>query len=146
LFSEQSGSQKVQFGTITICVELNIFKAARPSVDGGLGALAVTLSDHRGEGVSRVSWTSVVQYQLKLRHSKAQKRKQLEWLPMLASIFNFGVRKIELNARNKVYFLAHDFQNLLAGHSERLGLAHYQFATIHPHLLRQLMSGALTGH
>jgi hypothetical protein len=64
----------------------------------------------------------VIQYQLKLRLSKAQKRKQLEWVPMLGSIFNFGVRKIELNARNKVYFLGHDSQNLLARHSERLGL------------------------
>jgi hypothetical protein len=41
----------------------------------------------------------VVQYQLKLRLTDAQKNKQLAWLPILGSIFNFGVRKIELNAR-----------------------------------------------
>ena len=62
----------------------------------------------------------VVQYQLKLRLSGAQKRKQREWLPILGAIFNFGVRKIELNARDKIYFSANDFRNLLAGHCERL--------------------------
>ena len=74
----------------------------------------------------------VIQYQLKLWLSKAQKRKQLEWLPVLGSIFNFGVRKIELNARNKVYFLGHDFQNLLAGHSERLGIPSHTIQGVLP--------------
>jgi putative transposase len=62
----------------------------------------------------------LVQYQLKLRLTGAQKKKQRAWLPILGSIFNFGIRKIELNARNKIYFSARDFQNLLAGHSEKL--------------------------
>lgn len=64
----------------------------------------------------------MVQYQLKLRLSGAQKRKQREWLPILGSIFNFGVRKIELNAKDKIYFSEQDFQNLLAGHSKQLGI------------------------
>jgi hypothetical protein len=59
----------------------------------------------------------MVQYQIKLRLTKAQKKKQREWLPILGSVFNFGIRKIELNARDKVYFLANDFRNLLAGHN-----------------------------
>jgi putative transposase len=62
----------------------------------------------------------MVQYQLKLRLSKAQKRKQREWLPILGSIFNFAVRKIELNARDNIYFAPNEFQNLLAGHGKTL--------------------------
>jgi hypothetical protein len=64
--------------------------------------------------------TRMVQYQLKLRLSGAQKRRQLTWLPILGSVFNFGVRKIEHNATNNIYFTAYEFQNLLAGHSDRL--------------------------
>ncbi len=64
----------------------------------------------------------VVQYQLKLRLSGAQKKKQLEWLPILGSVFNFGIRKIEQNANNKIYFTANDFQNSLAGHGKKLGI------------------------
>ncbi len=66
--------------------------------------------------------TIMVQYQLKVRLSGAQKKKQYEWLPTLGAIFNFGIRKIELNARNNIYFPQNTFQNLLAGHSERLGI------------------------
>ena len=39
----------------------------------------------------------MIQCQIKLRLNGKQKRKQLEWLPILGSIFNFGIRKIELN-------------------------------------------------
>ena len=64
----------------------------------------------------------MIQYQLKLRLSKAQRKKQLDWLPILGSIFNFGIRKIELNAKDKIYFSGQEFQNLLAGHGEKLGI------------------------
>ena len=64
----------------------------------------------------------MIQCQIKLRLNGKQKRKQLEWLPILGSIFNFGIRKIELNAKDKVYFSKNDFQNLLTGHSKRLGI------------------------
>jgi transposase len=72
----------------------------------------------------------MVQYQLKLRLSQAQKRKQREWLPTLGSIFNFGIRKIELNARDKIYFSANDFQNLLAGHSDKLGIPSHTIQSV----------------
>jgi len=64
----------------------------------------------------------MVQYQLKLRLSGKQERTLLEWLPILGSVFNFGLRKIELNARNHIYFSSNDFQNLLAGHGPKLGI------------------------
>lgn len=62
----------------------------------------------------------MIQCQLKLRLTKAQKRKQLEWLPILGSVFNFAIRKIELNAANNIYFSRNEFNNILAGHGERL--------------------------
>ena len=78
----------------------------------------------------------MVQYQLKLRLNGRQKKKQMEWLPILGSVFNFGVRKIQLNAANKIYFSANDFNNLLAGHSETL--------EIPSHTIQGVLSSAYT--
>ena len=62
----------------------------------------------------------MIQTQLKLRMCKTQERIAESWLPILGSVFNFAVRKIELNAKDKIYFSKNDFQNLLANHGERL--------------------------
>jgi putative transposase len=62
----------------------------------------------------------MIQYQLKLRMTKAQEMTVESWLPILGSVYNFAVRKIELNAKDKIYFSRQEFQNLLAGHSEKL--------------------------
>jgi putative transposase len=72
----------------------------------------------------RAYWnrTPMVQYQLKLRLSKAQKAKQLSWLPILGAVYNFGIRKIELNAQNNIYFSVNDVRGLLPGHGQKLGL------------------------
>jgi len=64
----------------------------------------------------------VIQTQLKLRMCKTQEKTAESWLPILGSVFNFAVRKIELNAKDKIYFSKNDFQNLLANHGERLGI------------------------
>jgi transposase len=64
----------------------------------------------------------VVQSQLKLRLNRKQEAILQEWLPILGSVWNFGLRKIELNARDGIYFSSHDFQNLLAGHAPKLGI------------------------
>jgi transposase len=37
-------------------------------------------------------------------------------------VYNFAVRKIELNAQDKIYFSKQEFRNLLANHGERLGI------------------------
>jgi len=66
--------------------------------------------------------STVIQYQLKLRLNRRQEKLLSSWLPILGSVWNFGLRKIELNARDKIYFSARDFHNLLAGHCERLGI------------------------
>lgn len=57
---------------------------------------------------------------LKLRLNKKQESTLDSWLLNLTSIYNFGLRKIELNAQNKIYFSAFDFVNLLADHGKRL--------------------------
>lgn len=64
----------------------------------------------------------MIQCQLKLRPCKRQEQTCDQWLFHLASVYNFAVRKIELNAENKIYFSRIDFRNLLAHHGERLGI------------------------
>lgn len=64
----------------------------------------------------------MTQCQLKLRLCKSQERQIEQWLYHLASVYNFAVRKIELNAKDKIYFGKNEFRNLLAGHSEKLGI------------------------
>lgn len=58
--------------------------------------------------------------ELKLKLTYKQANELERWMFHLASVYNWGLRKIELNARNKIYFSKMDFQNLLANHSDRL--------------------------
>lgn len=74
----------------------------------------------------------MLQCQLKLRMTKAQEREAERWLFHLASIWNWGVRKIELNAADKIYFSQFEFKGLLAGHGKRLG--------IHSHTIQAILS------
>jgi hypothetical protein len=60
----------------------------------------------------------MIQHQLKLRLTKAQEQKLETWLFHLTAVWNFAVRKIELNARDRIYFSEKTFQNVLAGHSK----------------------------
>ena len=46
-----------------------------------------------------------------------------QWLIHLASVYNFAVRKVELNAKDGIYFSKQEFQNLLANHGEKLGIS-----------------------
>ena len=64
----------------------------------------------------------MVVYQIKLRMTKAQEAECARWLYHLAAVWNWAVRKIELNARDKIFFSRIEFQNLLAHHSEKLGI------------------------
>jgi transposase len=54
--------------------------------------------------------------------TKAQETECAHWLYHLASVWNWAVRKIELNAKDKIYFRKIEFRNLLAGHSDKLGI------------------------
>jgi hypothetical protein len=54
----------------------------------------------------------MIQYQLELRMTKTQEKIAESWLPILGSVCNFAVRKIGLNAKDKIYFSKPEFQNL----------------------------------
>jgi putative transposase len=64
----------------------------------------------------------IKQYQLKLRTNKKLEAKLDSWLRHLSAVYNWGLRKIELNAQSKIYFKQEQFINLLANHSGKLDI------------------------
>lgn len=64
----------------------------------------------------------MIQRQLKLKLTKGQEASLLEWLPTLTSIWNWAVRKIEMDAHGGIYYTPKEFQNLLAGTSKKLDI------------------------
>ena len=59
---------------------------------------------------------------LKLKLNASQERELERWLLSLASVYNFAVRKIELDAKDKIYHTPYSFQNLLNGHSKKIDI------------------------
>ena len=59
---------------------------------------------------------------LKLKLNVSQEQELERWLLSLSSVYNFAVRKIELDAKDKIYHTSYDFQNLLSGHSKKLDI------------------------
>ena len=64
----------------------------------------------------------MIQAQLKLRLTKKQESKLNAWLWHLTGVWNWAIRKIELDAKDKIYYSRMGFRNLLANHSDRLGI------------------------
>jgi transposase len=64
----------------------------------------------------------MIQRQLKLRLTRKQETTLIEWLPILTSIWNWSIRKIENDAHGGIYYSSKRFQNLLAGTSRKLGI------------------------
>ena len=62
----------------------------------------------------------MIQAQLKLRLNTKQEAQLTGWLCNLTGVWNWAVRKMELNAKDKIYFSKHEFQNLLANHGEKM--------------------------
>lgn len=62
----------------------------------------------------------MVTRELKLNLTTRQKNTLNVWLKQLTGVYNWAIRKIELNAKNKIYFSRFDFTNLLAGSSKKL--------------------------
>jgi len=58
--------------------------------------------------------------ELKLKPSKKLEAALSSWLWNLTSVYNFAIRKIELNAKDKIYFSSFTFANLLSNHSDKL--------------------------
>jgi transposase len=59
---------------------------------------------------------------VKLKPTKAQERQLEAWLWHLTGVYNWAIRKIELDARQGIYHKKVDFLNLLAGTSPKLGI------------------------
>ncbi len=59
---------------------------------------------------------------LKLKLNATQERELDRWLLSLASVYNFAIRKIEQDAKDRIYHTPFGFQNLLNGHSRRLDI------------------------
>jgi putative transposase len=62
----------------------------------------------------------MIQTRLKLRLNAIQENRLENWLYHLSSIWNWGVRQIEINAGDNIYFSRYKFKNLLAGHSKKI--------------------------
>ena len=63
----------------------------------------------------------MVQMQVKLRLNKGQESTLVGWLWNLTAVWNWAVRKIELDAKDHIYH-GIGFLNLLASHGEKLGI------------------------
>jgi transposase len=69
--------------------------------------------------------------ELKLRPTKSQTVKLEEWLWCLTGVYNWTSRKIELDAKDKIYHNKLKLQNSLAGVSKKIGIpSHTIQATI----------------
>ena len=78
----------------------------------------------------------MVQYQLKLRLNTKQEVILNEWLWSLTGVWNFAVRKIQLDARDSIYHSKFEFQDLLAEHGKKIGIP--------SHTLQGMLSVAYT--
>ena len=58
--------------------------------------------------------------QLKLKLNSKQERQLNEWLWNLTGVYNWAIRKIELDARDNIYHSQFDIQNFIANHSKRM--------------------------
>lgn len=65
----------------------------------------------------------MIQCQLKLELTKAQESKLREWLFILTGVYNWAVRKIELDARDGIYYSSFQVNNLLVDHGAKIGVA-----------------------
>ena len=64
----------------------------------------------------------MLQTQLKLRLNVTQETLLNGWLFMLTGVWNWAVRKIENDAKGEIYYSGQTFQNLLAGHGQKIGI------------------------
>ena len=60
--------------------------------------------------------------EVKLKLNTGQQTILEGWLWHLTGVWNWAIRKIELDARDGIYYSKLEFQNLLAGHSKTLGI------------------------
>jgi putative transposase len=78
----------------------------------------------------------MIQRQLKLKLTKGQEAKLLDWLNILTGAWNFAVKKIENDAKDGIYYTPNWFQNILVGHGKKIGVP--------SHTLQGMLSQAYT--
>lgn len=59
---------------------------------------------------------------LKLKLSKKQEVQLNQWLWNLTDVYNWAIRKIENDAKDKIYYSEKTFHNLLAGHGKKIDI------------------------
>lgn len=59
---------------------------------------------------------------LKLKLTKEQEKLLSGWIWNLTGVWNWAIKKIGNDAQDKVYHSAFDFQNILRGHGEKMGI------------------------
>ncbi|MBI3622468.1 transposase [Candidatus Pacearchaeota archaeon] len=59
---------------------------------------------------------------LKLKLTNSQESTLNQWLRNLTGVYNWAIRKIELDSKNKIYYSKLSFQNLLANHGSKLNI------------------------
>ncbi len=64
----------------------------------------------------------MIQRQLKLKPTKKQEEKLVDWLNILTGVWNFSIKKIENDAKDGIYYTKNEFNNILAGHSKKVGI------------------------
>jgi IS605 OrfB family transposase len=60
--------------------------------------------------------------ELKLKLNKTQENTLNTWLCNLTGVYNYAIRKIELDAKDKIYYSKMDFQNKLSNHGKKLDI------------------------
>jgi putative transposase len=64
----------------------------------------------------------VIQCQLKIRPNAKLEARLDEWLWSLTGVYNWAIRKIEQDGKDRIYYSAHGFQNILANHGRKIGI------------------------
>lgn len=64
----------------------------------------------------------MIQRQIKLKLTKKQESKLTDWLNILTGVWNFAIKKIEADAKDGIYYTPKGFQNILAGHGQKIGI------------------------
>jgi putative transposase len=72
----------------------------------------------------------MIQAQVKLRVKHKQEIILYGWLFILRAVWNWAIRKIELDAKDGIYYTKQKFQNLLKGHGEKVGIPSHTFQGI----------------
>ena len=64
----------------------------------------------------------MIQAQIKLKLNRKQQTILEEWLLVLFRVWNWAIRKIELDGKDGLYYSKLKFKNMLAKHSQKIGI------------------------